>query len=89
MLAGETAALAFWTAVMLWLMWGTLRVLRALWAWSLAGRVLVASLALWVAASLVAAALLPPPASRGRGAAGADEIIPAGASEEEASAKAL
>ncbi|PSC74279.1 Flavin-containing monooxygenase FMO GS-OX-like 3 [Micractinium conductrix] len=52
MLAGETAALAFWTAVMLWLMWGTLRVLRALWAWSLAGRVLVASLALWVAASL-------------------------------------
>lgn len=89
MLAGQTAALAFWTAIMLWAAWNTLRALRALAEWSLAGRLLVAGLGLWAGASLLAAALLPPPAEAGRrrkGAAGTD-ISPAGSSDE-ASAKA-
>ncbi|KAL4431179.1 hypothetical protein ABPG75_006435 [Micractinium tetrahymenae] len=67
-LASESAALALWTAVLAALTYGGVRLLARLAVAGPAGRIAVVALALWTAASLAAAALLPPPKSRGAGA---------------------
>ena len=60
MLALQSAALAFWMAILAIIAYQSLRLLAAVAAWGLLGRVVLGGLALWSAASM-AVALLPPP----------------------------
>jgi hypothetical protein len=74
-LARQSASLAFWLLVMVVLARWTLRGLLAAAAWLPLGWALLAGLVAWVAASLAAATLRPPPESRGLPPAGSSADV--------------
>lgn len=78
-IACESAVLALWTAVLVALTYGGVRLVLRLAAAGPTGRAAVVALALWTAASLAAAVLLPPPKSRGTVAKAAAAPGPDGA----------